>query len=222
MKIKDAKGRQDGNSGYARTLGNEDLGQLISRVQATVISNGSELERMIVEKSNTIKNLDKFIEDTTNSRISNGTYLCQKKTLKKSKYNIKGIEPDLVIFIVEKKRICKVIELKDGDAFDTKKATGEKENLEKFTTLFGSKVPFIAEYYICCFNQSDKEKIKIGFKNKFDEAHIMTGVELCNILGINYSQIKKKRENDAKDNFAYFIQELLKIKAVRKEIKKHL
>lgn len=222
MKIKDAKGRQDGNSGYTRTLGNEELGQLISRVQATVISNGTELERMIVEKSNTIKDLDKFIEDTTNAQIDNGTYLCQKKTLKKSKYNIKDIEPDLVIFIVEKKRICKVIELKDGDVFDTKKASGEKENLEKFTTQFGSKVPFIAEYYICCFNQTDKEKIKAGFKNKFDEAHIMTGIELCEILGINYSQIKKKREKDAKDNFSYFIEELLKIKAVRKELKKHI
>lgn len=39
MKIKNAKGRRDGNSGYTRTLGNEKLGQLISRVQATVISN---------------------------------------------------------------------------------------------------------------------------------------------------------------------------------------
>ena len=222
MKIKDAKGRQDGNSGYTRTLGNEKLGQLISRIQATVISNGTELERMIVEKSNTIKDLDKFIEDTTNAQIENGTYLCQKKTLKKSKYNIKDIEPDLVIFIVEKKRICKVIELKDGDVFDTKKASGEKENLEKFTTQFGSKVPFIAEYYRGCFNQTDKAKIKAGFKNKFEEAHIMTGIELCEILGINYSQIKKKREKDAKDNFSYFIEELLKIKSVRKEIKKHI
>ena len=55
MKIENAKGRQDGNSGYIRTLKNAQLGLLISRVQATVISNGTELERIIVSKSNNIK-----------------------------------------------------------------------------------------------------------------------------------------------------------------------
>lgn len=222
MKIKDAKGRQDGNSGYTRTLGNEELGQLISRVQATVISNGTELERMIVEKSNTIKDLDKFIEETTAGETENGTYLCQKKTLKKSSYNIKDIEPDLLVFIVEKQRICKVIELKDGDAFDTKKAKGEKENLETFAKEFGSKVPFVAEFYICCFNQTDKNKIKEGFKNKFDEKNIMTGVELCEILGIDYESIKNKRKQDAQDNFVYFLTRLSEIEEVKEELKKHL
>lgn len=35
--ISKAKGRADGNSGYARVIGNAELGQLLSRVQATVI-----------------------------------------------------------------------------------------------------------------------------------------------------------------------------------------
>ena len=58
MRIRNARGRTDGNSGYTRVLGNDRLGQLMSRVQATVIANGNELEKMIVERSNTIENLE--------------------------------------------------------------------------------------------------------------------------------------------------------------------
>ena len=218
MKIENAKGRQDGNSGYIRTLKNAQLGLLISRVQATVISNGTELERIIVSKSNNIKNLEEFIDKATEGTIPNGVYLCQKKILKKSRYAIEKIDPDLLIFMVERQRICKVIELKDGDAFDTKKAQGEKEHLEQFAKEFGSKVPFVAEYYICCFNQNDKDVIMTGFKNEFSKEHIMTGKELCEILHIDYEEIRESREKDAADNFDYFINELLKIEEVKKAI----
>ena len=68
MKISNAKGRNDNNSGYSRVFGNQALGKLVSKVQATVISNGSELERMIVARSQTIDNLDEFINDVTDAQ----------------------------------------------------------------------------------------------------------------------------------------------------------
>ena len=43
MKIRNQKGRRDGNSAYNRVFNNSDLGDLISKIQATVISNGNEL-----------------------------------------------------------------------------------------------------------------------------------------------------------------------------------
>ena len=46
-KISETKGRSDANSGYARLFGNQQLGQLISRVHATVIRTGNELEHII-------------------------------------------------------------------------------------------------------------------------------------------------------------------------------
>lgn len=46
-KISESKGRPDENSGYTRLFGNQQLGQLLSRVQATVIRTGNELEKMI-------------------------------------------------------------------------------------------------------------------------------------------------------------------------------
>lgn len=226
MKIRDAKGREDGNSGYTRVFENEELGSLISRVQATVISNGTELERLLVERCNTIEDIEKFIDDAEIGEISDGVYLCRKKIIKKSsRYQvegIKGIEPDLLVFLVQQRRVCKVIELKDGDAFDTKKALGEKEHLEQFARNFGAMIPFVAEYYICCFNQEDKEIIKTGFKNTFDMNHIMTGSELCEILEIDIQEIKNIRKRDARDNMNYFMDELLKIDAVKEEILKRI
>lgn len=222
MKIENAKGRKDGNSGYTRVLGNDDLGALISKVQSTVISNGSELERIIVSKTRTIDDLNLFIENVVDGVQEDDIYLCQKKTLKKSTYAVDGIEPDLLIFIVSRRRICKVIELKDGDNFDTKKAASERTNIEKFSIIFGSKIPFVTEFYICCFNQPDKNIISEGFKHKFELEHILTGEELCNILQIDYNEIMENRKKDAKDNLNYFIDELLKIDEIKEKIIKKL
>lgn len=222
MKIRDAKGRSDGSSGYTRVLGNEKLGQLISRVQATVISNGTELERIIVAQTNTIDDLEAFLDDVTEGRQRDDVYLCQKKTLKKSRYAIHGIEPDLLIFIVEKRRICKVIELKDGDNFDTKKSSSERAHLEQFATLFGAQIPFVTEFYICSFNQEDKQHIKEGFKNKFEIEHIMTGRELCQILRIDYDAITRGRKADREENLDYFIDQLLSIEEIREKIRERI
>lgn len=224
-KISNAKGRKDGNSGYTRVIGNHTLGQLLSKVQATVISNGSELERMITERSNLVEDIDIFIEKAEQGKVNNGTYLCLKKIFKQSKKYTKGvesIEPDMLLFLVQENRICKVIELKDGDAFDTKKSAKEKENLEKFATIFGAKIPFTTNYFICSFNQDSKEAIKIGFKNVFDYENILTGRELCEILNIDYDEIIEIRKKDAEENLNYFIDQILLIPELKKMIKNKL
>jgi len=46
-RIADTKGRPDENSGYVRLLGSKPLGLLISRLHATVIRSGNELERLL-------------------------------------------------------------------------------------------------------------------------------------------------------------------------------
>lgn len=224
MKIRDQKGRRDGNSGYTRVFDNSELGDLISKIQATVISNGNELEKIILSKTNTIDDLNIFIEKAEVGEIANGIFVCPKNKIKKSKYSVKnlinnkGIEPDLLIFIVEKHRICKIIELKDGDTFDTKKAAGEKEHLITFSKEFGSKIPFRTEIYICSFNQNDVNAIKTGLKNTFTEKEILTGKEFCKILNLDYDKIISARLKDAKDNLNYFVEELLKIDKVQKMI----
>ncbi|RKO64671.1 restriction endonuclease [Campylobacter sp. P255] len=223
-KISNQQGRnvqKSGVSGYTRAVGNDELGQLLSRVQACVISNGNELEKLLIDRCSTIDNIDIFIKKVTTSNINQGTFLCTKKILKKTqdyKDVIKGIEPDMIIFIVSNYRLCKIIELKDGDTFDTKKVKGEKANLVTFSEKFGAKIPFSTDYYVCCFNQNNKEIIREGMKNEFDLEHIMTGKELCQLLNIDYQEIINIRKNDMEENFNYFIEELLKIPEVLEKI----
>lgn len=224
MLIQDSHGRTDGNSGYSRLLGNQELGNLISRVQSTVISNGNELERLILERCKSVVDLDDFFVKVMSDVIPDGIYVCTKKLFRKSKVyctdQIKNIEPDLIILSLEKgKNECYIVELKDGDAFDTKKSQGEYENLSRFSLYFGARIPFITNFYICSFNQSNKDIIYNGFKKKFSYEHILTGEELCYMLKIHYREIIDIRKRDAEQNFNYFISELLKIKEVYNRIK---
>lgn len=221
MKIQDMQPRTT-SGGYERVFNNQKLGDLITKIQATVISNGTELERMVLSQSNVIDDVDAFLDDVTYGRQPEGVFVAPKKCVKKSWRTIPNIEPDILIFIVEKNRICKIVELKDGYMFDTKKVKGEKENLETFAEKFGSKIPFVTEWYICCFNESDKTVIKEGLKNEFDETHILTGREFCEILNIDYDSIIEQRKNDGIENLHFFISEMLAIDNVANIIKKRL
>lgn len=203
------------SGGYNRVFNNDQMGRLMAKVQSTVISNGNELEKIILSKTQNITDLDIYIEKVTIGEIKNGTYVCTKRILRKSTYKLDGNEPDLLIFIVQQRRVCKIIELKDGDSFDTKKALGEQEHLERFNLHIGAKIPFVSDYYVCCFNQTSKEKIVEGFKNAFSIEHVMTGKELCEILGISYEEILEERKKDAKANIEYFYQELMDIPAIK-------
>ena len=213
MKIENMKPKTTSGA-YERVFGNKEVGDLITQIQATVISNGTELERMILSHCTQIDDVDSFITSVTHAVQANGIYVATKKVIKKSVHTVPGIEPDIIIFIVEQNRICKIIELKDGYMFDTKKVKGEKQNLELFTEKFGSKIPFVAEWYICCFNENDKAIIREGLKNEFDETHILTGREFCSILQIDYDEIIRQRHADCKQNLQYFIKELMTIDEV--------
>lgn len=221
MKIRNAKGRRDNNSGYIRLFDNIELGHLFSKAQAAVISNGTELEKTILARTRKIADLDGFIDAVTDGDQPDGVYVCAKSAVKNSSLTVKGHEPDLLVFIVRKKRVCKIIELKDGDTFDTKKAKGEYENLKEFSEQFGYKIPFVTEFYVCCFNPDDKDAIVAGFKGAFPPEHVLTGREPCAVLNIDYDETVNARKADAADNINYFVDELLKIPAVTERIKEH-
>lgn len=219
-KIRNARPKQSGG-GYERLVGNADMAQIFTKAQSTVITNGTELEKIISDMAHTVTDLDRFVDDCDNGTVADGTYLCTKKVVKASKYKLKGHEPDFIAFTVNKaKNLCYVVELKDGDAFDTKKSVAEKEMLQLFVNHLAPKIPFRTKYYICCFNQSDKGKIVTGFKHEFNMDEVMTGKEFCDILGIDYDAIVKRRKDDAADNFKYVIEKMLEIEEVRAEFVK--
>jgi hypothetical protein len=214
-KIADSKGRPDENSGYARLFGNQQLGHLISRVQATVIRTGNELEHLIEKE--TPEELKASLDDIL---VGQNTYsttqvIFQAKMPPQTEH--RGEKADIVIFNHHQKSAM-VIELKDGDTFDTKKSSGELESMTTFVNWITSQFGYKANFYFCCFNQNDKQAIVAGAKGRFDISHAMTGQGLCEVLQIDYDKIREKRQKEQPENLRYFIVELLKINDVQKII----
>lgn len=217
-KIKDACPKSTSGS-YERLFGNKQLGDLITKVQSTSITNGTELEHLIALKSQRISDLDAFLDECNANQIVNGSYLCEKQTVAKSHYKLDKHQPDFLVFILEEKqKKCLIIELKDGDSFDTKKSQSELDTLTLFKNHIGPRINFITDFYICSFNQLDKDLIVKGFKNKFNLEQVMTGKELCDLLNINYEDILSER-NSQDENLDYFIEELTRIPVVVKKYK---
>ena len=54
--------------------------------------------------------------------------------------------------------------------------------LELFVNHLAPHITFGTKFYICCFNQSDKNKIVIGLKNVFKIDEVMTCQEFCNVI----------------------------------------
>ena len=222
VRISDTKpGRRDG--GYTRVFNNPDIGSVVSRIQGTTIRAGTELEQIIHRESESnetaIEDLDKFLANG-----EDGIFIAGKSSIKAStKIYFEGAEPDYLIF--EKKgvsRRCFVMELKDGDTFDTKKSGGEVSTLRAFTQSVGSTLTYSTEIRICSFNQSDKRAIVQGFKRTVDESLVWTGREFCELMGFDYDAIVSERRADAEANRRFFIEQLLEIDAVREIAKEVL
>ncbi len=218
------------SGGYRRLFNNKKLGTLLSKCQSACITNGNQLEKIVFNDNiMELGGLDEFINrinNNCNEFSANNVYIATKKSIKKSNYRItyydasgnkREEQPDALIFNVANKT-CYIIELKDGDNFDTKKSAGECEMLKKAKEILGPKIPFKTDFYICCFNNNDKEAIKKGFKNNFKLNNIITGEELCKIINKNYNDIINQRNNDADDNINYFVDELLKIEYIKQKI----
>ena len=225
-KIKNAHPKQSGG-GYERLVGNQTMAEIFTKAQSTVITNGTELEKIISDRATLISNLDEFMDACDAGTMADGAYLCTKKVVKASKYKLDKHEPDFVAFtLAGARKICYVVELKDGDAFDTKKSAAEKEMLRAFVNHLAPLIPFRTKYYICSFNQLDKAKIVIGFKSVFSEDEVMTGKEFCDILGVDYDKILELRKNDTRDNFEYVVEKMAEIPEVKdavvRDYRKHI
>ena len=210
---------KNSSGGYERLLGNKELADIFTKAQSTVISNGTELENIIKSRANNIEDLNQFMEKVNSGRMENGIFLCTKKVTKKSNYKLEGHEPDFLIFSIQPEgKVAYVIELKDGDTFDTKKSAGEKESLKTFKMHLGSMIEFRTNYKICAFNQLDKEKIVMGFKSQFTIDEVWTGKDFCDILGINYEEIINQRKADTLDNYLFVINALAEMEDIQKKV----
>ncbi len=221
--IEKQKGRRETQSpsGYIRLFGIPAMGNLISRIQAAVISAGSELEHLIWDRVNQVQDLDKFIADNLRGMGEDRIFVANKQQVKNSKSINSQYEPDFLAFN-PRKRECYIIEVKDGDTFDTKKAAGEHATLKNFTNDIAEHLPFTTKIYLCAFNCKTKDEAFVGLKGKFSRDELLTGQELSVLLGFDYNEIVSIRTSDQQNNLDYFVNELLKIGNIRNMIVKRL
>ena len=217
--ISDSAGRPTG-SGYARVFGDNRLGELISRVHATSIRCGTELEQMVKQRVTLIDDLDDFL---LMEIMPEGVFVADKRELKACRtLDFAGSEPDFLVFKRRRgQQACHVIELKDGDSFDTKKASAERNSMHSFISYNASRLPYIVHAYFCCFNQTDRSAIHDGFKRKLAIEEAMTGREFCDLLEIDYDEIRTERAQDGPANLSFFVAALQAIPAVREELAKY-
>ncbi|MEK9185148.1 MAG: restriction endonuclease [Patescibacteria group bacterium] len=220
--IEKAKGRRENQSpsGYIRLFGIKELGNLMSRIQGAVISSGTELEKLIFERVTKIDDLDQFVIKTLHEKKV-GIWIANKKQVKESETIKSKYEPDFLAFDLIK-RICYVIEVKDGDSFDTKKSAGEYVTLHNFTNDISQALAFSFQIYVCAFNANTREEIYNGLKRKFKMDEVLTGKELCALFKIDYNKIVKIRTNDQQANIEYFVKQLLAIPKMKIMISKRL
>ena len=221
--IKNREPKQS-TGGYERLFDNKELGDLMAKVQSTVIANGYELERLLIAEFIPIVNLNEFINNP--KKYSKGIYNCSKSILKKSDYYLKGNQPDLLIFDNREKNVkCFIIELKDGNLFDTKKSKGESEHIKEFYEWFTARIDknkIKVQYCFCCFNEHDKNELEKTFRKTVTKAHLLTGKDFCDTMKIDYESIVEKRKKEGNDNIDYLINSLLQIQSVKELIQAKL
>lgn len=220
-RIQDTAGRADENSGYVRLFGNLGLGQLISRVHASVIRRGNELERILQDRTH-----DDLKSDLDQALVRPDDPVSRKRIVFSPRITLTDPEPKTVqgdvLIIDHGVSRAWVIEVKDGDTFDTKKADGELESMRTISRYIETELGYETSYHFCSFNQNNKQAIVDGAKRRFGLQQAMTGAELCELLEISYEEILRDRRSLQAENLRYFVSELLKISEVRAIIEQML
>ena len=223
-KIRESKRELNPNAGYARLFGSTPLGGLISSVHRTVIRSGNELERLIEaaiprERQTTLDRVqqdkERFHAGTApRTQVVFGHHLAQAGL-------VRGSTVDVIILDHEA-QTAHVVEIKDGYTFDTKKSSGELASLMHAAEAVARLTGYRTIYAFCAFNQDDKDMIIKGSKGRFTLDTVMTGRELCALLGVDFEALRVRRQSDQADNLEYFIEELLHIPEARAKIVERL
>jgi hypothetical protein len=127
---------------------------------------------------------------------------------------------EIVVFDVPN-RWAVVIELKDGDTFDTKKSSGERDGLIAFARWLAIKTDYTVDWFLCSFNQDSRQAIVAGTKGRFPLDRVMTGRELCDLLHVSYESIIESRKVSQAENLDFFAKELLTIPSFRSLVQKY-
>lgn len=204
--------KQTKNNAYERVIEDKDYARFIQRAHQTMISNGTELEH-IINKSypNTIikiKEININLNEFPIGTLINGCeIIIDKRFVSIDKNKIHKKKPDYLY--KKSKNEWFIIELKDGDGFDTKKSPGEVRVLQEVVDTLKKKYPdlkFIPKMVL--FNNKNLSEASI--KCLAAQPMLMRGIDFCKLLGLTWDQIDKQRKFDRKQNTNYFEEEVIK------------
>lgn len=222
------KGKKNGMS--TQVMGSAELGQLLGQVHGCGISWGNELQRKYIpEEVATTGNV--YILDQEGCRkffngdfMESGMYimtdqdfkgLIKEGTLKPPYCGI----PDFTLLEVlpSHRRVLYTVELKANAGHDFTASKGIKDNLEIITDYFHKLGYNNMEAKICGFYGANKAELREGFKNKIELNQIWTGLDFCNILGINYAAVANRpiKAGHQDVNLEYFCNQLREIQDPR-------
>jgi hypothetical protein len=193
-------GRSDGS--YTLLFGDPRFGELISAVHSTSIKMGNQLEKLIMDRSKliTVNNIDAFFNKT----LPEGIWIIPKQVIAKDKRLNFDQKPDMIIVNVNK-NTCQVIEMKLGDNFDTKKSKGEVDQIKKYVEKLDKATTYKASFAICMFYAKDRASVVNGFKGQITEKEALTGMEFCEIAGINFKEVNNIISEAQSANRTFFI-----------------
>ncbi len=199
------------SGGYDRLFGIPALGKLISRIQSAVISSGTELERMILDRVQRIDDLDEFLQVEI---MPDGVWVANKRQIKQCEtIDFPGSEPDFLIF--KRREGCYVVELKDGHQFDTKKAMAGRHSIHSFIERSAYQLPYRLSAHFCCFNQDDRKAIVTGFKGKITAQEAMTGRAFCDLLRLTTMKLCQYDKQSSQQTYILSLTERMRIREIR-------
>lgn len=218
MALKNSKGRKDIlNSGYYRVFAELDkdpialqLANLISKVQACVITKGSELDGKYLISSTYNPNNVILKKTSAEEDIPNGHY-SKFKISKKQWAQVSGKQAMELDYVVITEDTVDIYEVKDGDNFDTKKSKSEIDGLVIAQEYFEDRFPEKdVKFYVVLWNAKD---IKLtSFKvSGLEEGILITGKEFCEKTGCKFNEINEARKEHCQENKEWLLDQIQEI-----------
>jgi hypothetical protein len=201
----------------AKKLYGEHIGNILSKVQSTIISAGNECETLIMDKvpdKKIIFDLDIFLR---NIPIYGKFiwYNCKRYMNRRGEFKnpkiLKGNKgPDFILFDCDCEMII-IIEHKLNDEFDTKKLEMEMEKLKLYSKMIGKNLKWNIKECLCIF-QGNKDEIFQHLKSKYKKItidNVMVDDELFSLLGM--SGIKLLEDRLVQKNCQDFCKSILEV-----------
>ena len=210
----DYRKKRETSKGYSRLYENDVLGRFFTANHAATISNGMELRKKLIncytgklpifygdKVKNQKRTLD-IINNTTDGCIIFSGYINDKN---KNKNKNKKKEIDIII---SKKNKLFIIEVKDGNALDTKKSETEIDGIEYSVQSITNLGYEDHEGKLVLMNM---ENYQHKIKDYRSSEYVMSGEDFCEKFQFDYKKFQECQKSDAPENLATTYYELKEI-----------